>query len=95
MESLKDVLGKIQEKDIGKYVKHEWQLFGYRLARGLDDLDRVSLYIRLAKTEKRELLEKAWDFVKEANPRSKSRLFLWKFTRLKNESKNDYNKKNE
>lgn len=85
MESLKDILSKIQEKDVGKYVKHEWQLYAYRLARNLDDLDRVSLYMRLAKNGKRELLQNAWDFVKESNPRSKSRLFLWKLTRLKAE----------
>lgn len=84
MESLKDILAKIQaNNDVGKYVKQEWQLFGYRLARGLDDPKRISFYMKLAKTEKRELLQLAWDFVKESNAKSKSRLFMWKLTNLK------------
>jgi len=85
MESLKDILAKIQDNDVGKYVKHEWQLYGYRLARGLEDPDRISFYMRLAKIENREMLQRAWDFVKESNAKSKSRLFLWKLTLLKKE----------
>ena len=78
MQTLGDILRKIEEKDAGKYLKHEWQLYGYRLAKWLDDLDRISMYMKLAKTTDRALLQDAWDFVKESKPRSKPRLFLWK-----------------
>ncbi len=86
VKSLGEILRNIQEKDAGKYLKHEWQLYGYRLATWLDDMDRISLYMRLAKTEERKLLDKAWDFVKDAyNPQSKSRLFMWRLAQLRKE----------
>lgn len=85
MESFKDVLAKIQDRDVGKYIKHEWQLYAYNLARWLGDMDRISFYMKIAKTEDRNLVQKAWDFVKESNPKSKPRLFLWKLSKLKNE----------
>lgn len=85
MQSLGKILKEIESKDIGKYVKYEWQLYGYRLAKWLDDMDRVSMYMKLAKEEDRNLLQKAWDFVKESKPRSKSRLFLWKLASLRKE----------
>lgn len=88
MKSLGEILRNIESKDAGKYLKHEWQLYGYRLAKWLDDMDRISLYMRLAKNEDRILLDQAWDFVKDAyNPRSKPKLFLWKFGLLKKEKK--------
>lgn len=84
VKSLGEILRKIQTKDGGKYLKHEWQLYAYRLATWLDDLDRVSLYMRLAKTEERKLLDQAWDFVKDAyNPHSKPKLFMWKLSILR------------
>ncbi len=85
MQSIGDVIAKIQEKNSGKYMKYEWQLYGYRLATWLEDTKRISLYMKLAKTEDRVLLQNAWDFVKESKPRSKSRLFMWKLTQLRKE----------
>ena len=88
MKSLADILINLSEKDSGKYLKHEWQLFAYRLALWLGDIPKISYYMRLAKNEERWMLEKAWDFVKEAhNPRSRAGLFVWKFNQLKKESK--------
>ena len=84
MESIKDILAKIAQDDGGKYLKYEWQLYAYRLATYLEDEKRMSMYMKLAKNENRELLQKAWDFVKESKPRSKSRLFMWKLKELKN-----------
>lgn len=86
IKSLGEILRNIQEKDAGKYLKYEWQLYAYRLAKWLDDLDRISLYMRLAKTEHRKLLDKSWDFVKDAyNPQSKPKLFMWKLNQLRKE----------
>lgn len=85
MESISQILKRISDNDSGKYLSQEWQLFAYKLANGLDDTKRMSMYMKLAKTTKREILQKAWDFVKESNPRSKSRLFLWKVGQLKKE----------
>lgn len=70
----------------GKYISREFQDFGYRLAAELDDLDHKSLYIKLAKTEDRGLLEAARSFVIDAeHARSKGRLFMWKLKELKKE----------
>ena len=43
--------------------------------------------MKLAKNENRNLLQKAWDFVKESKPNSRIGLFHWKFKEhsLKNE----------
>lgn len=86
MKSLGEILLKIQEKDAGKYLKHEWQLYGYRLAKWLDDMERISMYMKLAKTVDRKILDQAWDFIKDAHePRSKAKLFLWKLGQIRKE----------
>jgi hypothetical protein len=66
-----------------KYVKNDFQAFGDTL----DDREHKSLYIRLAKTHPKELLEKALYFVKDQTQskiNSKGRLFMWKLKQLKN-----------
>jgi hypothetical protein len=74
----------IQDKN--KYVTQEFQDFGYRLAVELDDLKHKSLYIKLAKTESRGLLEKALSFVTDATTaKSKGKLFMWKLQQLRQE----------
>ncbi len=85
MESIKDILAKIAGSDKGKYLKYEWQLYAYRLATYLEDEDRMSMYMKMAKNGNREMIQQAWDFVKESKPRSKSRLFMWKLAELKKE----------
>lgn len=85
MKSLAEILATINEKDTGKYLKHEWQLYAYKLALWLEDMKRISFYMKLAKNENRNLLQKAWDFVKESKPKSKAGLFLWKLKELKKE----------
>ena len=69
----------------GKYITQEFQDYGYRLACDLNDLQHKSLYIKLAKKEKRSLLEEARVFVKEAyGVKNKARLFMWKLKQIKN-----------
>ncbi len=87
MQTLAQILVNLKERDAGKYLSQEWQLFAYRLAQDLNDMKRISFYMKLAKNENRTLLEKSWDFVKEANnPRSRAALFLWKLKELKKAS---------
>lgn len=75
-------------EDKGGYISQEFQDFGYRLAIELDDLKHKSLYIKMAKEEKREILEKALSFVSDAdNAKSKARLFMWKVKELKKQPK--------
>jgi len=72
-----------------KYVKNEFQAYGLELATELDDWKNKSLYIRLAKTQDRKLLEKARYFVKDHSPgqvKTPYRLFMWKLKQLRMEN---------
>lgn len=74
--------------DEDKYISHEFQKYGYELAKELGDLKNKSLYIKYAKETPRGLLEVAKNFVKDAaNVKSNPRLFMWKLQQLKKESK--------
>ena len=88
MQAVGDLFEKYKLQDKGGYITQEFQDFGYRLAVELDDLERTSLYMRLAKRESRGMLERALGFVKDAaNAKSKARLFMWKFAQLKKDKK--------
>jgi len=92
MEKIEKVL---QKRNIVGDVrnKHEFQAFGNRLADELNDRKHRSLYIKLAKTEDRALLEAARDFVMGSEKATtKGRLFMWKLSELK---KQRLNKKSE
>lgn len=72
-----------QLEDKGGYITQEFQDYGYRLAVELDDMPHKSLYIKMAKTYPRHILEKALSFVTDSQARSKARLFMWKVRELK------------
>ena len=81
---LSDILAKYQVKKDGKYISQEFQDYGYRLSIDLDDMAHKALYIRLAKTVPRAILEMARQFVVDApNVKSKGKLFMWKLSELK------------
>ena len=83
-QSLGDILKKFNPlKD--KYVSREFQKYGYDLAMELGDPEHTSLYIKLSRDIPRPILEKARYFVKDANARSKGRLFMWKLKELRKE----------
>ncbi len=68
---------------------YEFQAFGNTLAEEFSDTKHRALYIRLAKTENRNLLERARDFVKQnEKATTKGRLFMWKLKQLKLEQQN-------
>jgi hypothetical protein len=84
LTSVGDILDKYKLDDRDKYVSREFQKYAYDLAVELNDLAHKSLYMRLAKTTPRMLLERARSFVKDAsNAKSKGRLFMWKLSQLK------------
>lgn len=86
--SLEDILKKF-DTDEDKYISYEFQKYGYELAKELGDLKNKSLYIKLAKETPRGLLEAARNFVKDASSvKSPAKLFMWKLTQLRKESKN-------
>ncbi len=69
--------------------KYEFQAYGNRLADEFNDPKHRSLYIKLAKTEDRNLLEQAREFViDQENASTKGKLFMWKLNELKKERLN-------
>lgn len=81
MQSVKDILKKFNPtKD--KYVTREFQTFAIYLSKRLQDEKRKSLYMRLAKTIPRPILEEALRFVVDSNARNKAALFMWKLKEL-------------
>jgi len=66
-----------------KYISREFQSYGIYLSETLNDYKHKSLYIRLAKTVPRAILEKALSFVKDARANSKPKLFMWKMKKLR------------
>lgn len=70
-----------------KYISREFQSYGIYLAEQLNDYKHKSLYIKLAKTTHRSILEKTFSFVKDSNAKNKGALFMWKLKQLKDEAK--------
>ena len=56
---------------------------GIHLSEELDDYKHKSLYIKLAKTVHRSLLEKALSFAVDSNAKNKGALFMWKLKELR------------
>ena len=84
MQSLNDVLTKYALEDKGGYISKEFQDYGYRLACDMGEEDKKSMYIKLAKSTERAILERARSFVMDApNVNSKGRLFMWAVGKLK------------
>lgn len=83
MQKIGDILTKFNPLE-DKYISREFQSYGIYLSEELGDYKHKALYIRLAKTVPRAILEKALSFVKDSNAKSKGRLFMWKMKKLKN-----------
>ena len=84
--SIKDILKKFNPLE-DKYISREYQSYGVFLAQKLGEEKRKSLYIKLAKTVPRPILEAALRFVIDANARRKGALFMWKLKELRAFSK--------
>lgn len=82
MQSIKSVLTKFDPKT-DKFVSREFQTFGLHLADKLDDYKHKSLYIKLAKTVHRSILEKALSFAVDSTAKNKGALFMWKLKELR------------
>ena len=81
MKSIKDVLKDFNPVE-DKYISREYQSFGVHLAEKLQDEHRKSLYIKLAKTLPRPVLERALRFVVDSHARKKGALFMWKLKEM-------------
>ena len=86
MQSIKSVLDKFNPQT-DKYISREFQTYGIHLAEELNDYKHKSLYIKLAKSTPRALLEKSLTFASDSNAKNKGALFMWKLKQFKDEAK--------
>jgi len=87
-QKVSDILRSF-DPSTGKYLSREFQAYGVFLSQKLEDEQHKSLYIKLAKTNPRFLLEKAYQFVSDSKARNKGALFMWKLKELKKELKKE------
>lgn len=69
-----------------KYISREFQSYGIYIAEKLNDYKHKSLYIKLAKTVHRSILEKTLSFVIDSSARNKGALFMWKLKQVRTAS---------
>lgn len=86
MQSVNDILKRFNPTR-DKYISREFQAYGIYLSEALGDYKHKSLYIKLAKTVHRSILEKTLSYVKDANVKNRGALFMWKLKQIKNASK--------
>lgn len=83
MKSIGSAIAEARFKDRPKNISKEFQMYGVFLAESLQDTKRYSLYIKLAKTIDRSLLEEALNFTKGYySAKSKAKIFMWKLQQL-------------
>lgn len=82
MQSIKNVLTKFNPTT-DKFVSREFQTFGLHLTETLDDYKHKGLYMRLAKTVHRSILEQALSFAIDSTAKNKGALFMWKLKELR------------
>jgi len=69
-----------------KYISRDFQAYGIWLAEEMDDYKHRGMWIKLAKTVHRSILEKALSYVADSDVDNKIGLFMWKMKQLKTES---------
>ena len=84
MKSITNALDKFKDQKRQTNSSTEHQIYGVYLGDTLGDTKHYSLYIKLAKTYPRKILEDALSYVKDyPNAKSKGKLFMWKVKQLK------------
>lgn len=85
MQSLGSVLEKYkpEQKAVTNRITQEFQAYGLYLAGQLADEKHKGIYIKLAKTYPRNILQQGLSFVSDSNARNKGALFMWKIKQLK------------
>ena len=82
--SLKGMIATKQVANLNPYITREFQDYGCNLAERLGDQKYRALYIKLAKTYPRTILEQAYSFVADyPNASNKGKLFMWKLKQIR------------
>ncbi len=64
---------------------HEFQAYAYKLASDLNDLANLKIYLRLARSIDRVILERVYSFVADITEENKGPLYLWKLKQVRQE----------
>ena len=91
MDQISDILKKFNPTQ-DKYISREFQNYGIYLSEELNDYKHKALYIKLAKTVNRALLERALRYCKDAKVDRPGALFMWRLKQLRDESKSTADK---
>jgi len=84
MKPIAKALEKFNDTKRSTNNSTEHQMYGVYLGDTLGDTKHYSLYIKLAKTMPRNILDSALSYVKDyPNAKSKGKLFMWKVKQLK------------
>lgn len=84
MKKLSKIIDEAKFKDRPKNIAYEFQSYGVYLAESLQDTKHYSLYIKLAKTLPRALLEEALNYTKGYYAaKSKAKVFMWRLAQLR------------
>ncbi len=70
-----------------RHPSHEFQAYAYRLAHDLNDLGNLKIYMRLAKSVERSLMEQAYSFAVDSRFENRGPIFLWKLKQIRAEVK--------
>ncbi len=90
MKSISTILEEAKNIKRPKNISTEFQQYGVFLAESLGDTKHYSLYMRLAKTYDRALLEEAFSYAKGyTSAKSMARVFMWRLKQLKSEGTNN------
>lgn len=79
----KDLKGKVAKRG----TSYEFQDYAYRLASDLNDLEHLQIYMMLAKTVPRYILDRTFEFAGDYNMDSRTKLFMWKLKQVRQEIK--------
>lgn len=91
MKQISDILKDFNPTE-DKYISREFQSYGIYLTEALGDYKHKALYMKLAKTVHRSILEKALSYVKDAKVEKPGALFMWKLKQLRDEAKSKVKK---
>lgn len=86
MQGISSILDNYKKPEkANNRITQEFQAYGLYLAEQLNDTAHKGIYIKMAKTYPRSLLQRGLSFVSDSNARNKGALFMWKVKQLKNE----------
>lgn len=83
MKAIGRILEEKKNPQRPKNLSQEFQVYGVYLAESLSDTKHYPLYMKLAKTTSRQVLEEALSYTKNyTKAKSKARVFMWKLGQL-------------